>query len=267
MTLPVLMYHQICSDTTKDVSEFIVLQQVFRQQMLYLYEHGYVTPSLTDAFSDEPVGGKPVVITFDDGYMNNYQFAFPILQEFGFRAHISLIGDQSIRTNLWDREKGIPQAELMRVEHIEEMAANGMEFGSHSHTHKSLPSLAQDELEEELAISKESVERIIGRPTEFIAYPYGDVDDRVKRAVRNAGYKFAFATHTGPLDFHADAYEIRRILVENRSDTRYLYSKFSGINKTYMWGKWFAKTLLGKRNKFQYELSGKSHHHQKEHVG
>ena len=98
------------------------------------------------------------------------------------------------------------------------------------------------------------MEHIVGQRVIFFACPYGDVDERVKRAVNRVGYCCAFATHTGPLDFRTDLFEIRRVLVEKRADNLYLYTKFLGICKAHMWGKWFVKRMMGERNRFQNEL-------------
>jgi peptidoglycan/xylan/chitin deacetylase (PgdA/CDA1 family) len=201
-----------------------------------------------------PAGKKPVLLTFDDGYLNNYQFAFPLLQEFGFSALIALVADPSIRTNSWDRGKGIPVSALMEPCHVREMAAQGIEFGSHSYRHLSLPALDDAELEKELRRSKETIEQMLGQAVEALVYPYGDVDERVKQGVRAAGYQCAFATHSGPLWFHSDLFEIRRMLIQNNADPLYLHWLLSGGKKTIMWGTGLAKKILGKHNKFQGEM-------------
>lgn len=254
--LPVLMYHQVCREGTFEPSEFIVGTATFHRQMKYLKEHGYFTPRLKDLLSGKAAdsGKKPVLLTFDDGYLNTYENAFPILQEFGLRALVGIIADPSVTTNSWDASKGYTSAPLMRAEHIREMALHGVEFGSHSFSHKSLPGLGDEALTRELAASKEAIETMLGRAVEFLTYPYGDVDVRVKETARRVGYACAFATHTGPLHFHADFFEIRRTLVEDRADDFYLYTIFSGVSKALMWSKWSAKRLLGMRNRFQYEL-------------
>jgi peptidoglycan/xylan/chitin deacetylase (PgdA/CDA1 family) len=256
--VPVLMYHQICADGTFEASDFIVGRKTFRQQLQYLAESGFYTPSLSEVLSGQlaPKGKKPVILTFDDGYLNNYEHAFPELKDVGFRAVISIVADPNLRTNSWDAQKGIPSAELMHPDHLLELEAGGIEFTSHSYTHKSMPSLYGHDLEKELVQSKRWIEDVLNHPIVGFTYPYGDVDERVKKAVRSAGYSLAFATHSGPLDIYSDLWEIRRMLIGNRDDEPYFFSKFSGLDRTVMWGKWFAKKLLGKHNKFQFELSG-----------
>ncbi len=253
--IPVLMYHQICEDGTFGPSEFIVSASTFRRQLQYMADHGFSTPRIGDLVrGTTDASHKPVLLTFDDGYLNNYQIAFPILQEFGFTALISLVADPSVRTNEWDQRKGIAPTSLMERHHIREMADYGIEFASHSYRHKSLPHLDNEELTIELVRSKEAVEEIVGKRAEALVYPYGDVDQRVKQAVRDAGYDCAFATHSGPLDFYADLYEIRRMIVLDNADPMYMRWILSGGKKAFMWMVGVTKKLFGRRNRFQDEL-------------
>jgi len=255
--IPVLMYHQVCEDGTFEPSEFIVSASTFRRQLHYMAEHGFSTPRISELLGqswNSQDARKPVLLTFDDGYLNNYQVAFPILQEFGFTALISLVADPRVRTNSWDAVKGIVEAPLMTPQHIREMAAHGIEFASHSYGHKSLPSLNDDQLMVEVVRSKETIEDLLGKKVEAMVYPYGDVDALVKRVVREAGYQCAFATHSGPLDFYGDLFEIRRMLIENNADVLYLRWMLSGGKKAFMWGVSLAKKLFGNHHPFQSEF-------------
>jgi peptidoglycan/xylan/chitin deacetylase (PgdA/CDA1 family) len=257
-TLPVLMYHQIWPDGAYVPSDFVVAKSVFRHQMQYLAENGFTTPSAAELLerNGASAGKKRVLITFDDGYRNNAEQALPVLKEFGFRGVISLVGDRTLTTNLWDAHKGIPAGDLMSREEILAVDAEGVvEFASHSYGHKSLPGLNDEQLEEELVGSKLQLESLLGHPVTLFTYPYGDLNERVKQAVQRAGYRCAFAVHSGPMDFFGDLFEIRRVIIKNRDDEPYLFAKFSGLDRTVMWGKWFAKKLLGKHNTFQFEMS------------
>lgn len=255
--IPVLMYHQVCKEGTFIPSPYTVSVGTFRRQLEYMVRRGFYTPPLGELLANngcDAAGRKPILLTFDDGYLNNYEFAFPLLQEFGFSALISLVADPAIRTNTWDRLKGMAKAPLMEDRHVREMAAYGIEFASHSYRHPSLPALRDSDLRWELQRSKERIEEILGRPVEALVYPYGDVDERVKHAAQEAGYRCAFATHSGPLDFFADLFEIRRMLIVDSADPLYLGWVLSGGKKTLMWGIGIAKKLLGKRNRFQGEI-------------
>jgi hypothetical protein len=94
--------------------------------------------------------GKRVLITFDDGYEDNYTHAFPVLREFGLPAVVFLVADFSRRTNWWDTPLGVPEAQLLTPNQINRMAGNGIEFGSHTLTHRSLPGASEAELKAEV---------------------------------------------------------------------------------------------------------------------
>ncbi|MEK9136549.1 MAG: polysaccharide deacetylase family protein [Bacteroidota bacterium] len=255
----VLMYHRVCSDDESVTSPYALSRNVFRRQMEYLLAHGYRVLRIADLITQDqnsvPSGERGVLITFDDGYLDNYENAFPVLQEFGFTACISLVADFNRRRNWWDRRYAIMKAPLLRPDQISEMVKGGIEFGTHTINHPSLPSLGERELEQELIGSKHIVEDITGKPVRWLAYPYGDVNSRVKRAARKAGYSCGFAVNSGPLHFESDLYEIRRICIVNNASSAYLLSELSGFRKTFRWGRWAMKRLVGGRNKYHNELS------------
>ena len=145
---------------------------------------------------------------------------------------------------------------MMTTKEILELDAGGIiEFASHSYGHKSLPALDDEELDYELVASRQQLESLLGHTIYFFTYPYGDLNERVKQAVRRAGYQCAFAVDSGPLDFFGDLFEIRRMIITNRDDESYIFSKLSGLDRTIRWGKWFTRKLLGKRNAFEFEIS------------
>jgi peptidoglycan/xylan/chitin deacetylase (PgdA/CDA1 family) len=188
-------------------------------------------------------GRSPVVLTFDDGYVDNFENALPILQEFGFTGAVFPVLDLSRRTNWWNSFSAL-SAPLMSPQQVRAMEDAGMEFGSHSLNHHSLPLLTDSELAEELMRSREVLASIVERPLPVLAYPYGDVDQRVKRAVQRAGYAAALAVNSGPVAIDTDRYEIRRLPVTNRSSDAYMKFKLSGAEQLYRWLKWKVREGL-----------------------
>jgi peptidoglycan/xylan/chitin deacetylase (PgdA/CDA1 family) len=244
---PILLYHRICRDGEWQSSDFTVRAGVFREQMRYLARGNYYTPRLSEVLSwngRAPQTSKtPVVLTFDDGYADNFENAFPILQELGFTAAVFPVLDLGRRVTWWGG-KATLRAPLLTPGIMRSMEAAGIEFGSHSLNHPSLTLLNDSDLTEELTRSREVLGSIFERPLPVLAYPYGAVDQRVKRAVQRAGYSAALAVNSGPLGIQADLFEIRRILITNCSNEAYMKFKLSGAAKLYRWMKWKVRTRL-----------------------
>jgi peptidoglycan/xylan/chitin deacetylase (PgdA/CDA1 family) len=250
MQVQVLMYHRICPNGEAYESEFVVNQRVFRGQLEYLASHGYYTPPMSEVLSSSPQlksnNRHPILLTFDDGYLDNYTQAFPLLKEFGFSATIFLVADPAIRTNSWEDHSAIPETRLLEHHQIREMQESGIEFGAHGFSHTRFTQLDNRSLMDELKRSRATIEQILGSSVDALAYPYGSVDSRVKRIVKDAGFKGAFATNSGPLSFHADMFEIRRVLIRNSMNDVYLYAILSGIAKTFRWTRWQGKRAISR---------------------
>lgn len=255
--IPILMYHRITRNGEGEPSSFVVNARVFERQLQFFSEHGYYTPRLADVSSTHASmvssARKPLIITFDDGYLDTLEQAAPLLRKYGFSAIVFIL--PGLRTNSWDAPKGIAEAKLMETNQYLELREMGIEIGSHGWSHRSLPLLGDEELENELTQSKRVAEELLKQPIEYFAYPYGEVDERVKKAVRNAGYVCAFATNSGPMSFHGDLFQIRRSIVCNNADGLYLYKKLSRVEKIMRVGWSVAKQLMGRRPSYN-KVSG-----------
>ncbi len=244
------MYHRVCKNNDGGHSKYVVHANVFREQLRYFAEEGYQTPRLADVLAGSngtlAPNQKPLLITFDDGYLDTFENALPVMRDFGFTAIVFVVADLSRRNNWWDAPKHIMEARLMEPKHMIEMSKEGIEFGSHGVSHRSLPLLNDDDLAKELSNSRKIIEDVLHQPVPYFAYPYGELDERVKNATINSGYHCAFASNSGPLSFHADLFEIRRVLVANHSNSMYLYGKLSGLSKTLKWGSSVGKKIIGK---------------------
>ena len=239
----VLMYHRVCDDREARPSEFVVTASAFRRHMRYLAEHGYWTPRLSDVLR---AGGRaprrrgtPVLLTFDDGYADNFANALPALAEHGFTAAFFPVLDLRRRFNHWDDAPEL-RAPLMSVDELRALEDAGMELGSHTLGHPWLTRASAARLADELERSREVLASVAQRPLAVLAYPYGDVDARVKRAVQATGYEAALAVNSGPLDIRADPFEIRRQRVGNGS----LRLILSGAERLYAWSKWKVGSRL-----------------------
>ncbi len=201
--IPVLNYHQI---NDRDENLMTVSTQEFEEQMSWLRDHGYyaITASeLADALEGKTeLPKKPVLITFDDGYIDNYKCAFPILKRHGMKAIIFLIPDYvGVYPNYltWDN--------------IREMQADGIEFGSHTLNHSVLTDLAPEEASRQLRESKQAIEWRTGRPVEYFAYPCGYLNADIEARVRAEGYRAAFTVELGNTKKGDDLYALNRVPV------------------------------------------------------
>ena len=142
----------------------------------------------------------------------NYDLAFPILKEFGFKATIFLMGSSTY--NEWDvKASGEKEFPLMSVDMIKEMQDYGIEFGAHTFNHPKINTLSNDEIEHQIIDVKKPLEEKIGREIITFAYPYGILNDYAKEMAKKAGYTFALATDSGSVCLSDDLYQIRRIAI------------------------------------------------------
>jgi peptidoglycan/xylan/chitin deacetylase (PgdA/CDA1 family)/glycosyltransferase involved in cell wall biosynthesis len=215
-SIPVLMYHRITDKQAAGSSHGIwVTARQFRAQLHSLRSRGFETITFRDY--DRFLQGqgrlprRPVILTFDDGYEDNYTIALPLLRDSGCRAVIFAVTDKKRRTNFWDSDE--PTATLLTSGQMQELNRSGMEIGSHTISHPRLPQLNNDAIRRELGESKDSLQQVLGSEVISFAYPYGALQPAVKTLVEEAGYKFAVAADSGPLAFYQDFLEIRRTQV------------------------------------------------------
>jgi heparosan-N-sulfate-glucuronate 5-epimerase len=198
----VLCYHAISHHWP---SVLAVTPNRLREQLEFLVRQGYSGATFSQIVAGE-AGGKALAITFDDGFRSVLDHAFPVLSEFGFPATVfvptSLVGLSAPMS--WpgiDKWEGGPHADELRPMNWDELRAlrdAGWEVASHTNSHPRLPQIADADLHAELAESREVCSRELGVPCRALAYPYGDVDDRVVEAAAAAGYDAGAALGPGP---------------------------------------------------------------------
>lgn len=212
----ILAYHRINS-SHKDPLALPV--EDFRAQMSYFRESGYSALTLEE-FSTLVTQGdipqKTLVITFDDGYRDNYLFAFPILKDHGFRGTFFLTADY-IGTNdafPMDKDKGwdnVADEDLpLTWKQVFEMKDYGMEFGSHTCSHRNLDELSDKEVVKEIVESKRYLEQRLQLKVRSFCYPSGRYNQKVKEMVREAGYTAAVVTPRQG-QRNEDLYSLKRV--------------------------------------------------------
>lgn len=207
-SVPVLNYHMV-----GDLNQALCISaESFEQQMKYLYDNGYttITPDqmMLHLKDGHPLPEKPVMITFDDGYLDNYSIAYPILKKYGHRAVFFLIAG-SIGVD----------ARFMNWQQAGEMSDNGMVMQSHTLHHVNLTKLPPDEIYRELVESKSIIEAKVGKPVRYLAYPTGAVDKSTTQLVTKAGYRAAFSVRFGEAGVDSNLYAIERIPIFRSSKT------------------------------------------------
>ena len=145
------MYHRIVPDGTPlDSGSCDLPLGLFRRQVQLLKRWGFTSITFADCrrWLDEgkKLPKRPVIMTFDDGYADTYDLAFPVLKEFGMRAVVFVLGDRTMTRNDWDIPLGLPLSPLINDSQILEMHTAGFEIGSHSMTHAHLVRLTREEV-------------------------------------------------------------------------------------------------------------------------
>jgi len=202
---PILSYHSIDNSG----SYISVAPNEFKEHMNFLYQRGYTTITLREYVNslimNESAPSKSIVLTFDDGYKNNYDIAFPILRGFGFTATIFLVTGFMGKMDSWEKDKGIPNSPLLSWNEVAEMKKYGFDFQPHSYSHPLLTNLTPDEIKAELINSKKEIESRLDEKAEVFCYPYGKLDDKVIKILKEVGFKAAVTARFGwnyePIDF------------------------------------------------------------------
>jgi peptidoglycan/xylan/chitin deacetylase (PgdA/CDA1 family) len=185
--IPILIYHHVVPGGGSPV--LYVTPGGFEQQLQYLQSNGYQSISFADLANcleyGAPLPERPVILSFDDGWANQYQYAFPLLQKYGFTGTFYVVSGY------------IDHQNFMTTEQLKTMMAAGMVIGGHSRTHPTLAGIGSARLQDEVAGSKAWLEDRLGVAIDTFAYPYGSYSAATVAAVKAAGYRTARTVDTG----------------------------------------------------------------------
>ena len=194
--IPTLVYHSVrphIKGESKYQDQYDVTPELLRKELTYLKEHGYTPVGYRDLLdywqgATTSFPEKPIILSFDDGWRNQYQYAYPLLKEFHMK------GVFFVFTNPIDNKK----PHWMSWDELREMDAAGMEIGGHTRTHPMLSKITEDvKLDYEIKEPKEIIERELGHAIVAFAYPFGVRNEHVFSALGRAGYKFARTIQNG----------------------------------------------------------------------
>lgn len=215
--LPILMYHNIARSPRglTVYRSLYVSPNAFTRQLWLLHRLGYTGLSMSAAmpYLRGERRGRVAIITLDDGYADNLESALPALQEFGFSATVYVVSGNIGRFNNWDAQKLGIRKRLMTAAELRQWSNGGMEIGAHTRTHPRLTCCDNDVLRDEICGSKSELEDLTGTAVTQFCYPYGDLNDRVVAATREAGYAAATATRRGRAVPGTDLWRLPRVQI------------------------------------------------------
>ena len=212
--IPIFIYHSVkpySADQSKIQKAYEITPELLEKQLLYLQNKGYTAISLdelTDDLQNAGVGkaAKPVILTFDDGWHNQYGYAFPLLKKYRMTAtfyiYTNPIGKEHFLT--WDE--------------IKEMDKAGMTIAGHTFSHPYFKTISLAQIRKELTDSKKIIEEHLGKPVLHFASPYGYTNTDIIAIIKEAGYKTARTTYRGIYHTKDDLLRLSGILVSDNFD-------------------------------------------------
>ena len=229
-TLRILMYHRIADTLEKDI--LAVTPFAFARQMAWLKSEGWQVLPLREALLRLEQGALPdraAALTFDDGYRDNYEEAFPVLARLGFPATVfpvtGFVLEESEHRRYRGRSPGIP---YLTVSQIREMKAHGMEFGGHTHTHPLLPGISCEAAQEEILRAKKLLEEWTGEKSTLFAYPNGAYSRDHFRILDGLGYEAALSVRPGAHRKGTLRWILRRTEISGRDSFGDFIQKMNG---------------------------------------
>ncbi|MBI3772486.1 MAG: polysaccharide deacetylase family protein [Gammaproteobacteria bacterium] len=210
--IPVLTYHRVLKlPPAGSRHNIYVTVDELEAQIISLKRRGFEFVTFKDIVHGAHPK-KPVILTFDDGYKDNFENLLPLLERYGARAVIYVLGDRGIRNNYWDMADGEPEAPLMNDAEVLACHHSGLvEIASHGMTHARLSELSDVLADYEIRESRQVLEKLLGAEVVSFAYPYGEYGPRNVISVRETGYAFGVGTVSGPVAMVDDRMRVRRI--------------------------------------------------------
>lgn len=217
--IPILMYHSISDDDPNN--NLLVPPSMFEEQMAWLEANEFTAMDLDevlDAMETGKVPKRPVVITFDDGYSDNYTNAFPSLKNHGLKATFFVITD------------GVDDGYYMSSEMLKEMQSNGMSIQNHTANHLELDKLSREDAYDTIKRGQDFLRNNIGSDANYLCYPVGKYNSETIEIEKELGIKAATTTQGGISSIGDGLYQLKRVRIYPMS-----IESFSSIFSEYIY--------------------------------
>lgn len=214
-SVPILMYHQITPSPADMFKKYAITPKAFERQMRWLAGARYTVITL-DALLDYREGRqalpkRAVIITFDDGFQDCFNYAAPILNRYHFTATFFLVAGLMSSSSRWLlKERGI-EFPIMDWAMARQLESRGFTCGAHTMTHPHLAALSTNVARHELHESRVALEQHLGHSVVHLAYPFGSYDERVRVIADEVGYRSACTVHAGLSSRLDPPLELRRV--------------------------------------------------------
>jgi len=246
-SIPVLMYHRVPDQPIATKHRTFVTRRNFEKHLRFFRLRGLQSITFQD-YLDFSNGNnarrkfpkKPFILTFDDGYRDNFQNMLPLAQKYSFKGVLFLLGDFTTSGNFWDIGEDLEANRLMTTEQKKAFVENGWEIGAHTMTHPHLTGLSDQEVLYELDESRIRIEQELQIKVVSFAYPYGSYDNRIKALVKQTGFDFGIATDNGGMTIEDDRFAIFRVNIFP------VESLFSLFKKSSTWYRAYYRRKRGK---------------------
>ncbi len=242
--IPILMYHKVPIKNIDTQHKIFVTKKNFESHLRFFRIRGMksITFKQYHDFSEGKIAAKlfpskPIILTFDDGYEDNYTNMLPLTEKYGFKGVLFLLGNFKLTHNNWDKNEDPAANKLMSTEQKAAFVKSGWEIGAHTLTHPHLATINATQAKNEISESKMYIEQTLSISVSTFAYPYGDYNEEVKNITVNAGYKFAVATDSGGMLLHDDRFAIFRVNMFPDENIYSLYKKTSSWYRAYYFKK------------------------------
>jgi peptidoglycan/xylan/chitin deacetylase (PgdA/CDA1 family)/glycosyltransferase involved in cell wall biosynthesis len=188
---PILMYHAFGAPG-EQASRYVVPVRRFVLHMAWLKWMRYRVLTLEEflryRLDYRLPPARSIVITLDDGYADNWTLAYPILERFRYPATIFLTSGAAEQVNRWDSQGELAGRPLLSRSNIQEMLKRGVQFGAHTRTHPDLTTVSLEQARDEMAGSREDLERKLGAPIRFFSYPFGKHNEGLESTAAEVGF-------------------------------------------------------------------------------